>query len=63
MSEELKPCPFCGSEAETLSKGSNFIIVGCRYLSCQVRPTVTCYESIGDKYNFYAWNKRFARTT
>jgi len=57
MSEELKPCPFCGGKAEKITEGINYIIVGCRSLACGARPITTCYESI-DGFNLWPWNKR-----
>lgn len=50
MSERLKPCPFCGDEAEIM--GITFVYVKC--LNCGV-------ETIGYKEEedaAFAWNQR-----
>lgn len=37
MSEELKPCPFCGGEAKTWRQGIiRFLMVSCSNDSCGV---------------------------
>ena len=35
--ENLKPCPFCGSECET-HKSGNMLIGGCSNDDCKIRP-------------------------
>lgn len=57
MSEELKPCPFCGGEAKTKSSvdvfgHEGFFSVLCR--KCYVRTG--CYETEAEVIE--AWNRR-----
>lgn len=40
MSDELKPCPFCGSEAEIVNEGGQFL-VGCLNAdTCAISPFI-----------------------
>ena len=52
---ELKPCPFCGGEAELMHDhdGTWFVICGER---CGVSPATCCYEKREDAVS--AWNRR-----
>lgn len=53
MSEQLKPCPFCGAEADTFIV-DNIVNVGCP--ECHIR---TRYESLDNvQCAVDAWNKR-----
>lgn len=63
MSEELKPCPFCGGEAhikEVVSACEKLYTVGCSDSECMgyetwlLKPTVD--EAVA------AWNRRAERT-
>lgn len=56
MSEEkLKPCPFCGGEAEIVRDVGSIWDVSCK----------RCYASIGAYHSYskeaaiYAWNRRW----
>ena len=57
MSEKLKPCPFCGGEAEIVKCDNLFSIlyfyVGCK--TCLARAK-SCYESPEDAVRY--WNRR-----
>lgn len=59
--EALKPCPFCGVEAEVLSVGSNYIIVGCPGTKYQEmlcpRPSQIIYDH-GNGFDPKWWNRR-----
>ena len=52
MSDELKPCPFCGGKAEWRSGGP-----GCSWITCTSCPAETADGSIRRIRN--AWNTRF----
>lgn len=57
MSEELKPCPFCGSEAYIDGYLSGGFFVMC------ADDTNDCFQPITNKYDSVeeaeeAWNKR-----
>jgi hypothetical protein len=58
--EELKPCPFCGGEADLFSyKGAAKGIrwgIRCGNLSCEIKPAASGYHSIEEA--IAAWNKR-----
>ena len=43
MDEELKPCPFCGGEAEVKRMGTNRVsmIIGCAECSCELETGET----------------------
>ena len=43
MDEELKPCPFCGGEAEVKRMGTNRVsmIIGCVECSCELETGET----------------------
>ena len=64
MSEELKPCPFCGGEATLFqikcithsNGGAGMFQVKCVNLQCNVSPK-TMYESSKDEA-IVAWNRR-----
>lgn len=34
MSEELKPCPFCGKDADIFEDSNNFLNIGCSDIDC-----------------------------
>ena len=67
MSEELKPCPFCGSEARLLDEadynyrkiGGEDYTVGCKNPDCLV--FVTDMDLVGSKEDcIRLWNQRWA---
>lgn len=56
MSEQLKPCPFCGSEAKIFHKYYGWSVY-CDNLNCQIRTLGTWeYKSIEQAIT--AWNRR-----
>lgn len=55
MSEELKPCPFCGGEKMT-DCGRRFYCVNCRAMG----PEPPTQEA--DKESVDAWNRRANET-
>lgn len=58
MSVELKPCPFCGGEAEFETYGGTACAVTCRKCRCGT-PTVSLND--GERA-VEAWNRRAERT-
>lgn len=58
MSEELRPCPFCGGEAEFETYGGTACAVTCRKCHCGT-PTVSLND--GERA-VEAWNRRTWRT-
>ncbi|MBO6179430.1 MAG: Lar family restriction alleviation protein [Selenomonadaceae bacterium] len=61
MSEELKPCPFCGAKysSEKFTAGTVQLMRGEKYfwaicLNCGVRTG----EYLGDEAAIEAWNRR-----
>ena len=58
MSVELKPCPFCGGEAEFETYGDTACAVTCRKCRCGT-PTVSLND--GERA-VEAWNRRAERT-
>ena len=63
MSEEMKPCPFCGEKAELNWYGLS-VELGCHTIRCRVAPRVRWYiEDSEDKREVEAeiiklWNTR-----
>ncbi|GEM_PF-2177524 len=57
--KELEPCPFCGSEAELVSRGS------CNYIACSNRDEcwcgMTCPASTKEEA-IAIWNRRVVDT-
>lgn len=60
LTEELKSCPFCGSDAAIKSTSESFLIVGCSVLSMLCpNPSLVIYRDKGkSKFNTTYWNKR-----
>ena len=54
MSEELKPCPFCGEVVFTQNDG-NWWMVQCLNDFCPIRPK---HQTMGKKSLFSEWNHR-----
>lgn len=52
---ELKPCPFCGGEAEIVENDC-FVDVCCKNLRC--RGWASCLEYKTKKEAIEAWNRR-----
>ena len=57
---DLKPCPFCGGEAEVVLIPNRFIdneyIVCCSSISCAIRPKTNRFRC--EKKAIEAWNTR-----
>ena len=58
--DELKPCQFCGGEAETIQINGlawldKIYIVQCANPNCEVSPSV---KSFDEKKAIEAWNRR-----
>ncbi|MDM8270561.1 Lar family restriction alleviation protein [Thermophilibacter provencensis] len=58
MADELRPCPFCGGEAEFETYGGTACAVTCRKCRCGT-PTVRLDD--GERA-VEAWNRRAERT-
>jgi Lar family restriction alleviation protein len=59
MSDELKPCPFCGGKAELRIRDVNMpkeFQVRCNGFTCKVRPETDLFIEREDA--IAAWNKR-----
>lgn len=55
MSEELKACPFCGSEAEMVTNRSGDNFVRCANRQCAAKTRLYHENEAGARI---AWNKR-----
>ncbi len=55
MSDELKPCPWCGKQPVLYKNSAGFVVVECANLECQVVCSVT--ESTKPNA-IAAWNTR-----
>lgn len=59
---ELKPCPFCGGEAEIVDNGEvrtnkyYFVDVNCKDMNC--RGYSSCLEYKTKQQAIEAWNRR-----
>lgn len=51
--EELKPCPFCGSEAKFTEPYKNIYVVSCP--NCGVGSAI--FSNLGEAIE--AWNRRY----
>ena len=60
MSEELKPCPFCGGEAKVTEYNGGFVAIGCSNGKCHMHPHTFCLPSV--EYATEVWNRRAERT-
>jgi Lar family restriction alleviation protein len=61
MTDKLKPCPFCGGEAELFEiKGANSdliaYMVGCIEGSCEIRPSIQ--KQLDKEGTIELWNRR-----
>lgn len=57
MNKELKPCPFCGGEAEVIEQNNGFRIWHQAFCAnCRVSQCVRDYRTI--EQAIVAWNKR-----
>ena len=58
MSEKLKPCPFCGGEAELFTIPANYglspirWVIRCKKGCCEQIPHISDHDAV------FAWNKR-----
>ena len=49
---ELKPCPFCGSEAELITDRANMSVVRCSNFSCWISTKTSGFkETVINKWN------------
>ena len=55
MSEELKPCPFCGGEAGVEICGDGYYVT-CQSHKCLISPLTGDYET--EAAAIVAWNRR-----
>ena len=55
MEEQLKTCPFCGSEAEIVRNGSGGYFVRCTNKQCAAKTRLYHENEAGARI---AWNKR-----
>lgn len=55
MSNELKPCPFCGKEP-VIRKTDEYFVIECNNLKCPVFVAVRF--RLTEKEAIKAWNKR-----
>ena len=58
MSEELKPCPFCGGEADLINNDYVYEkwFAGCHNGKCPVQPETYIHGTKDEAIN--AWNRR-----
>lgn len=59
MSEELRPCPFCGAEAELVRNSSGNYFVRCTNKQCAAKTRLYHENENGA---CLAWNRRAERT-
>lgn len=61
MSEELKPCPFCGGAASLIPSAdhSTACEIGCRDDTC---PAYECVWDVNESSAIAAWNRRASPT-
>ena len=59
MEETLKPCPFCGAEAEIVRNSSGSYFVRCTNKQCAAKTRLYHENEVGPRL---AWNKRVERT-
>ena len=58
MSEKLKPCPFCGGDAE-LSDFETISKVICKKCGAESRLIASSSKYCSDEKAIEAWNRRF----
>lgn len=58
--EALKPCPFCGGEAEVTEYNGGFAAVGCANGRCYMKPHAFGFPSAEAAAE--EWNRRAERT-
>lgn len=54
--DELKPCPFCGKEAQLDKDSYGYYEVGCYNYGCQVQPFTEIFDTKREAIR--AWNRR-----
>lgn len=59
MEETLRPCPFCGAEAEIVRNGSGSYFVRCTNKQCAAKTRLYHENENGARL---AWNRRAERT-
>lgn len=57
MSEELKPCPFCGSEVKltNIDPNDTYYMIECQNENCN---SATCFGEAGKEEIMMMWNRR-----
>ena len=55
MSEELKPCPFCGGKAEIIIFNTGTVTVGCTNEECDITMGKAFFT---DEEAIRHWNRR-----
>ena len=57
--EELKPCPFCGGEADIHITDDGYYVVGCSTLGCYCNAYESDIPEFPiEEYAIQAWNRR-----
>ena len=59
MSEQLKPCPFCGEDAKVYGDRGVGFFVGCLG---QANPGNKCFAAIGENYDRDSWPEHLYQT-
>ena len=59
MEKTLRPCPFCGAEAEIVRNGSGSYFVRCTNKQCATKTRLYHENENGARL---AWNRRAERT-
>lgn len=59
MSEELKPCPFCGREVKltNIDPNDTYYMIECQNEDCNA---ATCFGEVGKEQIKKRWNRRGA---
>lgn len=57
MTEELKPCPFCGSKDVSMTEYTNYRDYAFRGILCR-ECRMFCTTGRSDEYRVNTWNRR-----
>ncbi len=58
---ELKPCPFCGGEAEIVHKPSGFDDLDFYWVKCKDECVTICNPETSEEEAIEVWNTRYER--